>query len=52
MKALELLETTKNSITEIAFDCGFQDSNYFPRQFKKVINTTPSEFQKKFNRPP
>ncbi|MCF7816378.1 MAG: helix-turn-helix domain-containing protein [Kiritimatiellales bacterium] len=50
MKAVELLETTKKTITEIAFDCGFQDSNYFSRQFKKVLDFTPSEFQKKFNR--
>ena len=49
MKAVELLETTKKNITEIAFACGFQDSNYFSRQFKKVMNTTPSEFQKRFN---
>ena len=52
MKAVELLETTNKNITEIAFDCGFQDSNYFSRQFKKVVDFTPSEFQKKFKRNP
>ena len=50
MKAVELLETTKKTITEIAFECGFQDSNYFARQFKKIMEIPPSEFQKKFNR--
>ena len=52
MKAVTLLETSGKNITEIAFDCGFQDSNYFSRQFKKVMDITPSEFQKKFKRIP
>lgn len=50
MKAVEMLEMTDKNITETAFDCGFQDSNYFSRQFKKIMGATPSEFQKKYNR--
>jgi|TARA_B110000467_G_C18300872_1_gene471283 AraC-like DNA-binding protein len=49
-KAVEMLEMTDRNITETAFDCGFQDSNYFSRQFKKIMGTTPSEFQKKYYR--
>lgn len=50
MKAVEMLEMTDKNITETAFDCGFQDSNYFSRQFKKIMGSTPSEFQKKYSR--
>lgn len=50
LKAVELLELTDCSITEIAYDCGFHDSNYFSRQFKKALGMPPSEFQKRFNR--
>lgn len=49
-KAVEMLEMTDKNITETAFDCGFQDSNYFSRQFKKIMGITPSEFQKKYYR--
>ncbi|QHI68690.1 helix-turn-helix domain-containing protein [Tichowtungia aerotolerans] len=50
MKAVEMLEMTDKNITETAFDCGFQDSNYFSRQFKKIMGHTPSDFQKKYSR--
>lgn len=45
-KAAELLRSTEHSITEIAFDCGFQDSNYFTRCFRKVMHQTPREYRK------
>ena len=50
MKAVEMLELTDKNITEIAFECGFQDSNYFSRQFKKIMNLPPSEFRARYNR--
>lgn len=50
MKAVEILDTTEKNVTEVAFDCGFEDSNYFSRQFKKVLGIPPGEFQKKYNR--
>jgi AraC-like DNA-binding protein len=34
----------KPSITEIAFACGFNDSNYFTRQFRRVIGSSPRSF--------
>lgn len=50
LKAVELLEMTTRPVTEIAYDCGFHDSNYFSRQFKKIMEIPPSEFQKRYNR--
>ena len=42
-KATELLCATDMSVTEIAFLCGFNDSNYFSRKFKQITGRTPSE---------
>lgn len=44
-KASDLLLHSSRTITEIAFDCGFSDSNYFSRQFKKMMNQTPKQFR-------
>jgi AraC-like DNA-binding protein len=40
-KAIKLLKETNKPISEIAFDVGFNDSNYFSRQFKKVTGSSP-----------
>ena len=40
----QLMESDK-SITIIALDTGFGDSNYFSRQFKKTKGETPSQFR-------
>jgi AraC-like DNA-binding protein len=50
MKAVHMLEMTNASITEIAFQCGFRDSNYFSRQFKQILGFSPKEFKQKFDR--
>ena len=44
-KAKHLLGTTSRSITEIAFQTGFHDSNYFARQFKKITKMTPKQYR-------
>ena len=44
-KASELLLHSSRTITEIAFECGFQDSNYFSRQFRKIMNQTPKQYR-------
>jgi len=44
-KAMELLRNTDLSITEIALEAGFNDSNYFTRQFGKALNQTPSAYR-------
>lgn len=44
--ACSLLKDKAFSITEIATRCGFNDSNYFCRIFKKNIGVTPSAYRK------
>jgi AraC-like DNA-binding protein len=50
MRAVHLLEMTHKNITEIAYECGFRDSNYFSRQFKQILGFTPKDFKLKFDR--
>lgn len=45
-KAMELLCNTDLTITEIAMEIGFNDSNYFTRQFKRIIGKSPRTFRK------
>lgn len=44
-KAAGLLRGSNRTITDIAFDCGFSDSNYFSRCFRKTMNQTPRQFR-------
>jgi len=32
-------------VTEIAFRCGFQDSNYFTRQFRRCVGLSPRQYR-------
>lgn len=43
--ACEMLVSTKQSISDIAHSCGFADSLYFSRVFKKRYNVSPSEYR-------
>ena len=43
--ACELLRTTDRSVTQIAFDVGFNDSNYFSRQFNKTMGVSPRAYR-------
>lgn len=45
--AIELLSNDSLSITEVAFRVGFQDSNYFTRQFRAITGANPREMRKK-----
>lgn len=40
-------QSPKTSITQIAAECGFADSNYFSVRFKKMYGTSPKAFMKK-----
>lgn len=44
-RACSLLRQTDRRITEIAFDVGFNDSNYFTRQFRKSTGLSPREYR-------
>jgi AraC-like DNA-binding protein len=44
-KAMELLQNSDLKITEIAFEIGFNDSNYFTRQFKRIQGLSPRDFR-------
>lgn len=50
--AAELLRSTDQSITEISFNTGFKDSNYFTRQFHKRYGISPSKYRKQINAQP
>lgn len=43
--AYELLQNSEIPISEVAYQCGFQDSNYFTRQFKYASSLTPSKYR-------
>ncbi len=43
-KAKELLEKTDKSISEVAYESGFANPNYFTKVFKSKYHVTPSEY--------
>ena len=45
-KAASMLLTTTDSITQVAFACGFNDSNYFSSLYHKEFGVSPSQFKK------
>lgn len=45
-KAAEMLQKTELPISEIALECGFTDSNYFSRQFRRHCNSSPRDYRK------
>lgn len=44
--ACQMLKNTNKNITEIAYDVGYSDSNYFSRVFKNVKGLTPRRYRK------
>ena len=46
--AAELLCHGGRSISEVAYSVGFEDSNYFSRQFRKTMQTSPREYRRRF----
>ena len=45
--ASHLLSDTVMSIASVAEQCGYEDYNYFLRQFQKVTGVTPGQFRRK-----
>ena len=46
-RAAELLTHSERTITDIAYDCGFSDSNYFTRCFRKAMGQPPSQYRRR-----
>ena len=44
-KACRMLTATDKPVTQIAYDCGFNDSSYFVKTFKEFKNTTPKKYR-------
>ncbi len=51
-RACVLLQRSNISITEIAFDSGFNSYQRFHSFFRKYMNTTPKEYRLKYRIPP
>ncbi len=47
-KAAELLRVSENRIIEIAFDCGFSNTDMFSKSFKSKFGKSPSAYRKSF----
>jgi len=45
-EACDSLLNTEESITQIAFECGFNDSNYFGDAFRKAKGVSPHKYRK------
>ena len=45
-RAKKLLKTTDLSISEIAYNVGFSDYNYFSRVYKKIYGKSPRQYRK------
>jgi AraC family L-rhamnose operon transcriptional activator RhaR/AraC family L-rhamnose operon regulatory protein RhaS len=48
-RAKELLRGTERSVTDIAFSCGFSDSNYFARAFREAESLTPRAYRQRWD---
>ncbi len=46
--AMNELTSTDRTITQIAYDAGFNDSNYFSRMFRKFTGISPKEYKEQF----
>jgi AraC-like DNA-binding protein len=46
-KAVGMLKMSDERISDIAFDCGFNDLSYFSKSFASVYECSPSEYRKK-----
>lgn len=45
-KAKKLMRDPEKSLKEITFDVGYHDPNYFSKVFKKMCNTSPTDYRK------
>jgi len=45
-KAKSLITSSDKSLTEIALQCGYEESSYFSKSFKQFYGTSPSDYRK------
>jgi AraC family L-rhamnose operon regulatory protein RhaS len=50
-RAMRMLKETDKTVTEIAFACGFNDSNYFSSRFHREIGTSPLKYRRQTEAP-
>lgn len=48
-RAMRMLKETDKTVTEIAFACGFNDSNYFTSRFNREMGMTPLKYRRAVN---
>jgi AraC-like DNA-binding protein/quercetin dioxygenase-like cupin family protein len=46
-RAAALLRHTDHRVTEVAFQVGFSDSNYFTRQFRRLMGCSPRAYRRR-----
>lgn len=51
-EAQSLLLTTNLTITAIAIECGYNNSNYFQSVFKNIVGMTPGKYRKMWKQDP
>lgn len=49
MHAQKLLSETDKTVMEVSFDCGYENTSYFNRQFRMLCGCSPSAFRQQVN---
>jgi len=47
--AISLLSDKNKSMTDVCYECGFNNLSYFNRQFKNITNKSPMEYRKQYS---
>lgn len=47
-KGCDLLTRSVEKIADVALDCGYCDQSHFHRDFKRIMNTSPSKYRAQF----
>ena len=48
-RAVNLIENSDDNISEIAYQCGFENLSYFSKVFFRVKNMTPVDYRKNYH---